>query len=116
MFHRLPILTLLAATLATAAPTATRAADGAYANAQELDADQDYDRARDLRERGEINSLSDIMARLSGEHPGEIVSVALVRSRDRWVYRFKLLTADGKLQELSVDAKSMDVMQGEGGD
>jgi uncharacterized membrane protein YkoI len=116
MFRRLPLLALLVAALAIAAPVAGQAENSAHPGSGGLDEDSDYDRARDLLEHGEINSLGEIMARLSGEHPGEIVGIALVRSKDRWVYRFKVLTADGELQELSVDAKSMDVIRNEGGD
>ena len=115
MFHRLPLLAFVAASLAIVPTIALRADDGPHAGAEDLDNDSDYDRARDLLERGEINPLSEIMSRLSGEHPGEIVGISLAQVHERWVYKFKILSADGRLQELSVDAKSMDVIH-EGGD
>jgi uncharacterized membrane protein YkoI len=116
MFHRLPIVALIAAVLAIAAPTAPRADDGAHAGGGDYDNDSDHDRARDLLEHGEINPLREIIARLSGEYPGDVVGISLVQAHERWIYRFKVLTRDGKLEEVSVDAKSMDVIHEEGAD
>jgi uncharacterized membrane protein YkoI len=116
MFHRLPIVALIAAVLAIAAPTAPRADDGAHAGGGDYDNDSDHDRARDLLEHGEINPLREIIARLSGEYPGDVVGISLVQAHERWIYRFKVLTQDGKLEEVSVDAKSMDVIHEEGAD
>ncbi len=115
MFRRLPLLVLIVATLAIAAPVVLRAEDGAYAGDEGLDSDSDHDRARDLLERGEINSLREIMGRVADQHPGEVIGISLVRKHQRWVYKFKILTADGTLQEVSVDAKSMDVIREESG-
>ncbi len=115
MFNRLPLLALLVASLAIVPTVAPRADDSAHVGAEDLDNDSDYDRARDLLEHGEINPLREIMSRLSGEHPGEIVGISLAQVQDRWVYKFKIFSADGSLQEFSVDAKSMDVIH-EGGD
>ena len=54
-------------------------------------------------------------AGVADQHPGEVIGISLVRKHQRWVYKFKILTADGTLQEVSVDAKSMDVIREESG-
>ncbi len=115
MSRRLSLLLLVVAALAIAPSVALHADDGAHEE-EGLDNDSDHDRARDLLEHGEINPLSEIIAHVASAYPGEVVAVALARKQERWVYRFKILTADGRLRTLSVDAKSMDVVHEEGGD
>ena len=116
MIRRFSLLALVAAALAISPPAVVQAEDGGYADDGGLDNDSDHDRARDLLEHGEIVPLSEIIAHISDEHPGEVVGVSLVRMRGRWVYQFKIQTGDGKLGELSVDAKSMGVVRAEGHD
>lgn len=113
MRNRLLLLgAILAAALALGGPIAVRADEGLDASGE----DSDHDRARDLLEHGEINPLGEIIARLSGEHPGEVVGISLDKAGGRWVYTFKILAPDGRLQEFSVDAKSMNVIGHEGDD
>ncbi len=110
---RLCLAVLLAALAAGSALLPSRA-DELGSGIEESGAeDDDHDRARDLLEHGEIAPLNAIIARLSQQYPGEFVGVRLGRSNNRWIYRFKILTEDGRRVELSVDAKSMDVI-GEG--
>ncbi len=108
---RRSVLLCLAATvvaiLAFAGPLAVHAA---------ADDDDDHDRARELREGGEIRALSEILAEVSRRVPGEIVAVDLVRGRDRWVYRVQVVSADGRRQIVDVDAGKGTVFDDEGGE
>jgi uncharacterized membrane protein YkoI len=91
MTFRLTFLAVLAA-LALPLPAAAR------------DHDHDHDRARDLYERGEIHSLREIMRAVAARLQGDVVAVDLLPVGDRWVYRFQVVTADGRRTTVDVDA------------
>ncbi|RWH66320.1 PepSY domain-containing protein [Mesorhizobium sp.] len=93
------------AALVTALPSAVRAQDD----------DDDHDRARDLYERGEIEGLADIMTIVRAKAPGEIVSVDLIRVEGKWIYRFQVVSADGRRRIVDVDAGAGGVLGDEGG-
>lgn len=79
------------------------------------DDDGDHDRARDLYERGEIKGLSNILAVVRAEAPGDIVAVDFIRMGDRWVYRFQVVAADGRRTIVDVDAGAGVLMRSRGG-
>ncbi len=66
--------------------------------------DTDHDLARDLYEQGKIKALSDILKAVTGNTPGDIVSVDLVRINDQWIYRIQVVTLDGRRVSIDVDA------------
>lgn len=70
----------------------------------ENDSDHDHDLARDLYEQGEIRALADILHVVGQQTPGQVVAVDLVKLNNRWVYRFQIVTADGRRQFVNVDA------------
>ena len=80
------------------------------------DDDHDHDRARDLYERGEIHALSDILAVVGRNAPGDVVGVDLVRVGERWVYRFQVVTSDGHRNTVEVDAGDGTLIGGDAGD
>jgi uncharacterized membrane protein YkoI len=82
----------------------------------DMDDDGDHDRARDLYERGEIKGLFNILRVVHAKAPGDIVAVDFIRIRDRWVYRFQIVTADGRRRVVDVDAGAGALMRGEGGE
>jgi uncharacterized membrane protein YkoI len=69
--------------------------------------DHDHDRARDLFERGEIYSLRDAMRIVAGQVQGDIVGVDLLPVGDHWVYRFQIVTSDGRRSTVDVDADAV---------
>lgn len=73
-------------------------------------ADSDHDRARHALQAGEVLPLGTILERVEREVPGKILDVELDRDKDdglvRWVYKVKVLSADGTLLKLKVDGKS----------
>lgn len=64
----------------------------------------DFELAQGAVERGEILPLADILRRLEGEHPGQVVEVELEYSRGLRVYEVELITAQGRLIEVDMDA------------
>lgn len=72
------------------------------------DGDDDDDHNRDAVlssvEKGEILPLSSIKKQVSKAFPGDIVDVAIVRRHGAIRYRFKVLTKDGVLQEVIINA------------
>lgn len=71
--------------------------------------DGDHDRRDDVRravEAGEIKSLTDILALVRGQLPGEIAGVEIERKKGRWLYEFRVVDGNGRLFEVYVDARS----------
>lgn len=81
----------------------------------DMDDDGDHDRARDLYERGEIKDLSNILRVVRAEAPGDIVGIDFIRIGTRWVYRFQVITANGRRRVIDVDAGAGVLMHGEDG-
>lgn len=67
-------------------------------------AQPDYEIARDAVERGEILPLAQVMTLLQDSHPGRVVEVELEYSEGALVYEVELVTPDGRLIEVEVDA------------
>ncbi len=87
-------------------------AAGAPAGAQ-----NDQQRARAAVQAGQARPLQDILPQLRRGYPGRVLDAELDQAGGRWVYRIKLLTDDGKVLELIVDARSGEVLRvrGRGG-
>jgi uncharacterized membrane protein YkoI len=84
----------LAAGLVLTAPFAVHADDD----------DEDHDVARELYEHGEIRPLSEILPMVGKRTPGDVVAVDLVGVGNRWVYRFQVVTPEGRRVIVDVDA------------
>lgn len=68
--------------------------------------EREHDALRRALELGEIQSLSQIIAKVHGSLPGEIVGVEAEHKHDRWVYEFRVTDKAGKLYDVYVDAKT----------
>lgn len=64
----------------------------------------DHDRARAALERGEVLPLAEILATVTAQVPGEVVEVELEREHGAWVYELKVISPDGRMLEVLVDA------------
>ncbi len=71
----------------------------------------DHDRARRALEAGEILPLSDILATATELHPGRVIEIDLERDDGRWVYELELVTPEGRLYEMEIDAASGEVLE-----
>lgn len=66
----------------------------------------DYETARQAVGRGDMLPLEQILARIEARHPGRIVEVELEDENGLWLYEIEVLTPDGRLIELELDART----------
>jgi uncharacterized membrane protein YkoI len=71
----------------------------------------DQDLARLAREAGEILPLSNILEAAMAEHAGRVIEVDLEREDGRWVYELELVSPDGRLYEMEIDAASGKILK-----
>ena len=62
--------------------------------------------ARRALENGEILSLDRVITLLRGAVPGEISSVELEKVKGVWIYEFRVISPDGWMIEVYIDAKT----------
>lgn len=99
---RLTVLSLTALTLLSAGTLPAIADD---------DDERDHEIARKALSEGRIRPLTDIMDELKAQFPGQIVGVELeVKKTGAFVYEFKILTPQGKLKEVNVDAATAKIL------
>lgn len=70
----------------------------------------DQDRARHALEAGEILPLSDILKRIEGNYPGQIIEVELDQDEEQWQYKIKLLRSNGSLIKMKIDASNGELL------
>lgn len=82
----------------------------------------DHERARRAFESGEIVSLSRILSRVQSAYRGKILEIELMERRrgdnnPPWVYTVKVLTPQGHVIDLELDAKTTRLLdvRGRGG-
>ena len=73
-------------------------------------ADDDADRARGALERGEIRPLEEVLRAARTAVPGDVVSVDLKRHDGRWLYKLRILDADGKRRTVKVEARTLKIL------
>lgn len=74
----------------------------------------DQDRAREAVQSGEAQPLGAILAQLRRRYPGRVLDADLNRQGGRLVYEIRLLDRGGRVTEVSVDARSGEVLQARG--
>ena len=73
---------------------------------QYVHADDDHERARELREAGEILPLETILAKVRALGMGQVLEVDLKKKHGRHVYKIETLDQQGVVWELVFDARS----------
>lgn len=71
----------------------------------------DHDRARRALEAGEILPLTDILKVAEAARPGRVIELELERDDGRWIYELELVTRDGRLYEMEIDAATGTVLE-----
>lgn len=66
----------------------------------------DLEIAREAVARGEILPLATILPDIQKQHPGRVIEVELELNDGRRVYEIEIVTTDGRLIELDVDART----------
>lgn len=79
-------------------------------------AGDDQERARAALERGEILPLQSILERAEADFPGKLLEAELEAEDGRLSYEIKLLTAGGRIVELTYDARTGALLGAEGPD
>lgn len=75
--------------------------------------DRDHERARRALEEGRARPLAEILARVEDRLGGEVVGVEFEREKGRYVYEFKVIAPNGRLQEVYVDALTAEILKRE---
>lgn len=73
-------------------------------------ADPDFERALGAVQRGEILPLSQILSRIEEQFGGRAIETEIETDDGRWVYEIEILTADGRLFEVDVDAVTGEIV------
>jgi uncharacterized membrane protein YkoI len=68
--------------------------------------DHDEELARQALELGEVVPLDHVIATLREAVPGEVSSVELEKENGTWVYEFKIISPEGRMLQVRVDAKT----------
>ena len=71
----------------------------------------DHERALQAVQSGQVLPLTTVLERLGREHPGQVLEVELERDAGQWIYEIKLLSADGQLLKLKLDAGTAAVLR-----
>ncbi len=67
-------------------------------------------RARDAVKRGEILPLEAVAQQIQQRYPGRLLDVRLDESGRQPIYHLKMLTRDGRVMRLAVDARNAQVL------
>lgn len=70
----------------------------------------DVELARDAVARGEILPLARVLALLEQQHPGQVIEVELEYSHGTLVYEIELVTPDGRLIEVDMNAATGEIL------
>ncbi|WP_084153958.1 PepSY domain-containing protein [Simplicispira psychrophila] len=71
----------------------------------------DHERALQAVQSGQVLPLTTVLERLGREHPGQVLEVELEQDDGQWIYEIKLLSADGQLMKLKLDARTAQVLR-----
>jgi uncharacterized membrane protein YkoI len=69
-----------------------------------------HDRARRALEAGEILPLSEILRVATALRPGRVIEVELDRDDGRWLYELELVSPQGRLYEMEIDAATGEIL------
>lgn len=112
MFRRFPFL-VLGLVLLLASPALAKGPKSKHDRPQGpppgvlMQTPAEHDRARSAVRAGRIPPLGDVLDRVQRSHPGRVLDVQLDRGSPDpadWSYRIKILSPDGHVRSLRVDA------------
>jgi uncharacterized membrane protein YkoI len=70
----------------------------------------DFERAQEAVERGEILPLAEILGVVQVAHPGRVIEVELEFAEGLHVYEVELITPEGRLIEVDVNATTGEIL------
>lgn len=69
------------------------------------------DLVRSLVAAGEVRPLREVLEVTRKTVPGEIVGIKLGHQKTRWVYRVRVLPKEGRRTDLSIDGKTLKILE-----
>lgn len=73
-----------------------------------------HQRALELRQSGELIPFAEIVAIVEARYPGlSMLEVELEEDDNRYIYELEILTPNGQVRELEVDARRGDILDDE---
>lgn len=75
------------------------------------DGHHDHDRAREALRRGEILPLARILEIVEDRTGGRVMEVDLDREEGRYVYEIDVMTGDGRIVELEIEAATGSIIE-----
>lgn len=75
--------------------------------------DDDHDLAREALENNRARPLVEILAEVEKQIDGEVVGLEFEREHGRYVYELKVVTPQGRLLEVYVDAMTAEILSSE---
>lgn len=74
------------------------------------DGRQDYEVARDAVSRGDFLPLDEILDIVATSHPGQLVELELETEDSIWVYEVEIVTPEGRLIEIDLNAATGQIL------
>lgn len=71
----------------------------------------EHDLVREALRRGEVQPLTAILATAAQTVPGDVIEVELEEDDDVLVYEIKVLTAQGRVREVKIEASTGKVLE-----
>lgn len=73
----------------------------------------DHDRAKQLRDAGDIVALEYILQKAQKKHPGKVLEVEIENEHDTVVYEIEILDNQGVVWEIKFDARNGEFIKSE---
>ncbi|MCC7201833.1 MAG: PepSY domain-containing protein [Nitrospirae bacterium] len=74
-------------------------------------AGDDHERAKRLKEAGDILPLQEVVEKTVREHPGRILEVELDEQDNKFIYKLEILDEKGILWKLKIDARTGELLK-----
>jgi len=75
-----------------------------------------HDQARRALEAGEILSLGEILKTAEAARRGRVIEIELDREDGRWIYELEMVSPEGHLYEMEIDAATGNILKTGRGD
>lgn len=75
----------------------------------------EQDRARAAVQSGKVKPLGVILQSVRRRYKGQVLDAQLFETGNGWIYRVRMLTQDGRVLDIGVDARSGQILGVQGG-
>jgi uncharacterized membrane protein YkoI len=79
--------------------------------ADKKDRKKEHEVVREALQRGEVLPLDKILAIASQQVPGDVIEVELEQDKLGLIYEIKILTGNGRVREVKIDARTGNVLK-----